>query len=81
MWASHFCVESDVMPADEADAVLELVLAADGGIADLGAVVVDGIGSVVQRNNFFWLGCFYSMYICKKLLQPHRYYSFFISAR
>ena len=27
------------------------------------------------------LGCFYSMYICKKLLQPHRYYSFFISAR
>ena len=37
------------MPADEADAVLELVLAADGGIADLGAVVVDGIGSVAQE--------------------------------
>lgn len=37
------------MPADEADTVLELVLAVESGIADLGAVVVDGIGSVAQE--------------------------------
>jgi len=37
------------MPADEADAVLELVFAVESGIANLGAVVVDGIGSVAQE--------------------------------
>ena len=37
------------MPADEADAVLKLVFAVESGIADLGAVVVDGIGSVAQE--------------------------------